>query len=440
MRLDSWKEIASYLGRDVRTVIRWEQTRGLPVHRVPGGALSRVFAYPDELDRWLEGGGAAGGNGPTAHNGESDHAFEASLQDHAPPPAVVGPRLRQRRWWTLAACLALLTGLVVAWEATRRARSVPIRLAVVGNELLALDAMGRTQWVYRPDGFEIGPNEMRWSYVGDLDGDTRPDPIASLEIRRPDWTEHMGELRAFTPRGDPRWSLTPDDRVAFRAGEYGPPWPAKDLSVYHTRGQARVAWAVHHFTWWPSLLITLDGSGQRVGTFVNAGWIRGATRAPDERYLIVTGTTNSRDSSFFAVLDADRPTGHSPEPPGGRTECVRCPPGDPLQYVVLPRTDVSRQEPLLTDAPTVMTFADGTAQIHALESVGPNIAAVIYELTQDLTIREARLTDSYWEWHRRLEAQGKLNHQADECPERLGLDVQRWTPADGWVSQRVTVR
>ena len=32
-RLDSWKEIAAYLGRDVRTVQRWERREGLPIHR-----------------------------------------------------------------------------------------------------------------------------------------------------------------------------------------------------------------------------------------------------------------------------------------------------------------------------------------------------------------------------------------------------------------------
>ena len=32
-RLDSWKEIAAFLGRTVRTVQRWEKTQGLPLHR-----------------------------------------------------------------------------------------------------------------------------------------------------------------------------------------------------------------------------------------------------------------------------------------------------------------------------------------------------------------------------------------------------------------------
>jgi tetratricopeptide (TPR) repeat protein len=56
-RLDSWKEIAAFLGRDERTVRRWEKERGLPVFRVPGGGRGGVFAYTDELREWLKGRG-----------------------------------------------------------------------------------------------------------------------------------------------------------------------------------------------------------------------------------------------------------------------------------------------------------------------------------------------------------------------------------------------
>src|SRR5579863_1124218 len=58
-RLDSWKEIAAFFGRDERTVKRWEKERALPVHRVPGGVRSGVFAYPAELTQWLKEPGAA---------------------------------------------------------------------------------------------------------------------------------------------------------------------------------------------------------------------------------------------------------------------------------------------------------------------------------------------------------------------------------------------
>lgn len=51
--LNSWKEIAVYLKRGVRTVQRWEETLELPVHRVSGGDRAPVFAYEHEIDGWL---------------------------------------------------------------------------------------------------------------------------------------------------------------------------------------------------------------------------------------------------------------------------------------------------------------------------------------------------------------------------------------------------
>src|SRR5580698_82582 len=53
-RLDSWKEIAAYLKRGVRTVQRWEHSSGLPVHRLELDRQSSVFAYKPELDAWWD--------------------------------------------------------------------------------------------------------------------------------------------------------------------------------------------------------------------------------------------------------------------------------------------------------------------------------------------------------------------------------------------------
>ena len=51
--LTSWKEIASYIGKSVRTVQRWESELGLPVRRPNPGDRNIVLALPEELDRWL---------------------------------------------------------------------------------------------------------------------------------------------------------------------------------------------------------------------------------------------------------------------------------------------------------------------------------------------------------------------------------------------------
>jgi len=53
-RLDSWKEIASYLQRSVRTVQRWEQDENLPVRRLQHREQGSVYAFRPELDAWMQ--------------------------------------------------------------------------------------------------------------------------------------------------------------------------------------------------------------------------------------------------------------------------------------------------------------------------------------------------------------------------------------------------
>ncbi len=52
-RLESWKGIAVYLNREVRTVQRWEREENLPVHRHLHRKQGTVYAYKSELDSWL---------------------------------------------------------------------------------------------------------------------------------------------------------------------------------------------------------------------------------------------------------------------------------------------------------------------------------------------------------------------------------------------------
>lgn len=50
--LTSWKEVAAYLGKGVRTVQRWERHDGLPIRRITG--TTKIVVRRDELDHWLE--------------------------------------------------------------------------------------------------------------------------------------------------------------------------------------------------------------------------------------------------------------------------------------------------------------------------------------------------------------------------------------------------
>lgn len=123
-RLNSWKEIAAYVGRDVRTVIRWEQRGGLPVYRVPVGQRQAVYAYRSEIDAWLEG--HADGSVQLAAALELAHAratrtdLAAPAIDHAPIPATVPVRARSQLWpsaatikWIALAALVVISGIAL---------------------------------------------------------------------------------------------------------------------------------------------------------------------------------------------------------------------------------------------------------------------------------------------------------------------------------------
>ena len=112
-RLDSWKEIASYLKRHVTTARRWERLEGLPVHRHRHGTLGSVYAYASELDAWFRGRSPA----PAEHAGA---AAEAARDFHLPPPTLLGihtsspvPLLGRDAEWR---------SLETRWDAARQGR------------------------------------------------------------------------------------------------------------------------------------------------------------------------------------------------------------------------------------------------------------------------------------------------------------------------------
>lgn len=65
--LTSWKEIAQYVGKAVRTAQRWELDFGLPVRRPPGNNQHAVVAIPEEIDVWLRSR-MTGSGGPAAQH------------------------------------------------------------------------------------------------------------------------------------------------------------------------------------------------------------------------------------------------------------------------------------------------------------------------------------------------------------------------------------
>jgi TolB-like protein len=90
-RLDSWKAIARYLGRSVRTVRRWEADEGLPVHRHMHRSLASVYAFKSELDTWQGNARRLAAAAPERAVAAGDTVFEGLR------PTLPGSPARQSR-------------------------------------------------------------------------------------------------------------------------------------------------------------------------------------------------------------------------------------------------------------------------------------------------------------------------------------------------------
>lgn len=118
-RLDGWKAIANFLGRDRTTAIRWANHRGLPVHRVPGGRTGAVFARTAELEHWLDG------------TDRLDNALSQPIADQ-PPAHQASNWLRRHTLKILALSLTLLIAATL-WkkEQPKSRTAVPVGIAAI---------------------------------------------------------------------------------------------------------------------------------------------------------------------------------------------------------------------------------------------------------------------------------------------------------------------
>jgi Tol biopolymer transport system component len=135
-RLDSWKEIAAYLDRDVTTVQRWEKREGMPVHRHLHDSAGSVYASRVELDAWTRSR-----NLPPATPANGNNA---SLPSTTAPPRQPKKSSPSTRW------------------------KLVLPVAAVGGAL----AIGAIFWVQQTEYFWRNPiANARFQTVTDFDGE-----------------------------------------------------------------------------------------------------------------------------------------------------------------------------------------------------------------------------------------------------------------------------
>jgi TolB-like protein/Tfp pilus assembly protein PilF len=124
-RLDSWKEIATYLKRSVRTVHRWEAEQGLPVHRHLHQSSGTVYAFKHELDHWW------------ASRRVELEAPTAGTQDTRNSEGR--PAARARRGWIMVSAGVATVALFVAWLLFRGVDTAPSPSSIRSVAVLPLE-------------------------------------------------------------------------------------------------------------------------------------------------------------------------------------------------------------------------------------------------------------------------------------------------------------
>jgi TolB-like protein/Tfp pilus assembly protein PilF len=143
-RLDSWKEIAVYLNRDVTTVQRWEKREGMPVHRHVHDKRGSVYALTGELDGWIRI--------RSSHVDEPEKKQEMeSPQGALGDPSAMAAR-RARLWFALAAGVCICLS-VAAWFAFRHRTTTTVEPRIRSLAVLPLrNLSGDPAQEYLADG------------------------------------------------------------------------------------------------------------------------------------------------------------------------------------------------------------------------------------------------------------------------------------------------
>ncbi|HOW86648.1 MAG TPA: VCBS repeat-containing protein [Candidatus Aminicenantes bacterium] len=335
--LRSWKEIAAYLGCDVRTCHRWEGQRGMPVHRAGAETKSPVFAYRDELDRWFR------------------ETFTATNQR-----AAEAPRFHAwGRWAAVAGVLLAIAGGIL-FSLGKRVRRQPAGFAIDGSFLVVLDKQKRELWrrdtgledlrsgdFYR-DNFQMTHRDQSPTFpslvIKDVNGDGDAEVVFAPRRERDQTGE--GWIYCYDRTGGKLWHFHGGEELRCGLTTYSPDYRIAGFVCHDLNSDGRLETVAvsYHAPDWPCQLAVIDATGNVTGQFWNAGYIIDLLFADingdGREELVVCGVNNEYQGGFLSGFDTRKIGGGSPQ--SGDYACRGIGPGTELFYVTIPQTDISR--------------------------------------------------------------------------------------------------
>jgi tetratricopeptide (TPR) repeat protein len=335
-RIDSWKEIAAFFGRDERTVKRWESQRGLPVHRVPGGGRGTVYAFTAELTAWLRSSQQRESPEP-ASSAVSAEKPPSSPGPDAPPPSVEPlqstapllvataipptPAQSSNSRWLVGTALALLVVAVVAFPRFFQLRSVHGRVmpeiarrteSAKHQQAEDLYLQGRFYWTKRtPDSLTLA--------LDDFTKATQLDPNYALAYAgQADCYNLLREYTSMAPSqafplaiSAAKKSLALDDQLAegHRALGFAYFWWNWDLAGAEREFRRAIALnpndvEAHH--WYATALVTLSRDPEALAEIERARQLDPASSSIAADRAAILFASGRQDEAMQALLDLEK--------------------------------------------------------------------------------------------------------------------------------------
>ena len=448
-RLNGWKEIALHLGKGTRTVQRWEKLYGLPVHRIGREGGEIVFAFRDEIGRWMAATeGQFGGNGAEAPGGEppassaGEPAPTAPGGEAAPGDGARAGRHRGGRPKALAIGTVAVVGIVaLGWVLARfsgsraaprpSAAGQPAAWRMANESLVVFDSTGSTLFEHRL-GFALPSSTSSDTWragdgpppvlISDIDGDGRNEVLV-----KPSAVERANRrLVCLEADGRVRFVHQPNGTRRFGDDEYADPWLVAKVLVTRGPGGSRRLWVVStHNLWFPSVLEELDPHGTVRQEYWSNGFIELVTETSwNGRPVVLVGATNNDfRAASLAVFPPDGVTGSAPSARPAYA-CRNCPAGGPEAFFLFPSLCIARRS---GQAGVLEAWVEHGDRVRVtVTQGGAEGGATYYTLGPEGSVRAAEISREFQAQHARLERSGVLDHSFGPSDDREMFPVRRW--------------